>query len=218
MGDEDIIRRRLMIDGDGTGDVRQLMMYMKSFIKWCGSDDTPQESQNQYDRLLTQLAGIEHSSVKWKGIIDMNELEIKHYDALREETNENVKKACVAIEDAKKELEDARQVRRNRLEYDALAKLIKEHPPRSDTANKLALLNQQLQSLKSKRDSLDEKLSLRRKQLHVLVTSLYQLKQTLHYDSTPIQDGDSTKRPVVDLTGPTDVVDLTSSMEVDASS
>ncbi|XP_064102397.1 THO complex subunit 7 homolog [Macrobrachium nipponense] len=215
MGDEDIIRRRLMIDGDGTGDVRQLMMFMKAFIKWCGSDDTSQESQNQYDRLLTQLAGIEHSSLKWKGIIDMNELEIKHYDGLREETSKNVKKACVAIEDAKQELEEARQVRRNRLEYDALAKLIKEHPPRSDTADKLTLLNQQLQSLKAKRDSLEEKLSLRRKQLHVLVTSLYQLKQTLHDDSTPVHDADAGKRPLVDLADSPVVVDLTSTQEMD---
>lgn len=211
MGDEEIIRRRLMIDGDGTGDVRQLMMFMKAFIKWCGSDDAPQESQIQHDRLLTQLAAIEHSSVKWRSIVDMNEVEIQHYDVLRDETSENVKKANIAIDDAKQELEEARQVRRNRLEYDVLARLIKEHPPRSDTANKLALLNQQLQSLKAKRDSLEEKLSLRRKQLHVLVTSLYQLKQTLQYDTTPVQDGDAAKRGVVDLTNNTaDVVDLTS--------
>ncbi|KAK7069043.1 THO complex subunit 7 [Halocaridina rubra] len=210
MGDDDIIRRRLMIDGEGTGDVRQMMMFMKSFIKWCTSDDTSQESQIQHDRLLTQLAATEHSSLKWKSIIDMNEIEIKHYDALRDETSENVKKACLAIEDAKQELEEARQVRRNRLEYDALARLIKEHPPRSDTANKLADLNQQLQSLKAKRDSLEEKLSLRRKQLHVLVTSLYQLKQTLQYDTTPMHDGESKRSSdTIDLTGSTAVVDLT---------
>ena len=66
----------------------------------------------------------------------------------RDETSKNVKKACTAIDDAKQELEEARQVRRNRLEYDALAKLIKEHPPRSDTADKLSHLNQQLHALK----------------------------------------------------------------------
>lgn len=40
---EEIIRRRLMIDGDGTGDARIMMMFMKQFIKWCSTDDTPQE-------------------------------------------------------------------------------------------------------------------------------------------------------------------------------
>lgn len=67
---------------------------------------------------------------------------------LRDETSTNVEEACIAIGEAKQELEEARQVRRNRLEYDALARLIKEHPPRSDTANKLACLTQQLHSLK----------------------------------------------------------------------
>ncbi|KAK8742801.1 hypothetical protein OTU49_001678 [Cherax quadricarinatus] len=204
MGDEEIIRRRLMIDGDGTGDARVMMMFMKHFIKWCSTDDSPQESQNQYDRLLTQLASIEHSSLKWRSIIDMNQEEIQHYELLRDETSKNVKEACIAIEEAKEELEEARQVRRNRLEYDALARLIKEHPPRSDTANKLAHLTQQLHSLKSKRDQLEEKLSLRRKQLHVLVTSLHQLKQTLLIDNSPPQDDDELciVDEIIDLTAP----------------
>ncbi|KAK4326391.1 hypothetical protein Pmani_003107 [Petrolisthes manimaculis] len=190
MGDEEIIRRRLMIDGDGTGDARVMMMFIKQIIKWCSTDDTPQESQNQFDRLQTQLAAIEHSSLKWKSIVDMNNGEINNYELLRDETSANVEKACVAIEEAKQELEEARQVRRNRLEYDALARLIKEHPPRSDTANKLAHLTHQLHSLKSKRDQLDEKLSLRRKQLHVLVTSLHQLRQTLHHDTASARTDD----------------------------
>ncbi|XP_063592139.1 THO complex subunit 7 homolog [Penaeus indicus] len=149
MGDEEIIRRRLMIDGDGTGDARVMMMFMKSFIKWCSTDDSPQECQNQFDRLLTQLASIEHSSLKWKAIVGMNQEEIKHYELLRDETSRSVEDAYVAIGIAKQELEEARQVRRNRLEYDALARLIKEHPPRSDTANKLAHLTQHLHSLKA---------------------------------------------------------------------
>ncbi|XP_045605637.1 THO complex subunit 7 homolog [Procambarus clarkii] len=215
MGDEEIIRRRLMIDGDGTGDARVMMMFMKHFIKWCSTDDSPQESQNQHDRLLTQLAAIEHSSLKWRSIVDMNREEIQHYELLREETNTNVKEACIAIGAAKQELEEARQVRRNRLEYDALARLIKEHPPRSDTANKLAHLTQQLHSLKSKRDQLEEKVGLRRKQLHVLVTSLHQLKQTLLLDNSPSRDNDPCIfEEIIDLTAPPPTVDLTaSSME-----
>ncbi|XP_071524718.1 THO complex subunit 7 homolog [Panulirus ornatus] len=212
MGDEEIIRRRLMIDGDGTGDARVMMMFMKHFIKWCSTDDSPQESQNQYDRLLTQLAAIEHSSLKCKSIVDMNQEEIQHYELLRDETSTNVEEACIAIGDAKQELEEARQVRRNRLEYDALARLIKEHPPRSDTANKLAHLTQQLHSLKSKRDQLEEKLSLRRKQLHVLVTSLHQLKQTLLHDNSSAGDFESCViDEVIDLTSATPIVDLSGS-------
>merc|ERR1712105_191418 len=154
-------------------------MFMKSFIKWCAADDTPEDSQNSMDKLLTQLGSIDHSSMKWRTIVDMSKDEIENYNTLREETGVNVEDAGLALEGAKNQLEDARQVRRNRLEYDALARLIKEHPPRSDTANKLSDLRQELSSLKSNRDQLEEKLSLRRKQLHVLVTALHQLQATL---------------------------------------
>lgn len=41
---EDVIRRRLLIDGDGTGDDRRLNVLLKSFIKWCNTKyDSPVE-------------------------------------------------------------------------------------------------------------------------------------------------------------------------------
>ena len=36
---EEVIRRRLMIDGDGTGDDRRLNMFLKNLTKWAMSDD-----------------------------------------------------------------------------------------------------------------------------------------------------------------------------------
>jgi hypothetical protein len=38
---EDVIRRRLLIDGDGTGDDRRLNVLLKSFIKWCNATNEP---------------------------------------------------------------------------------------------------------------------------------------------------------------------------------
>jgi hypothetical protein len=38
---EDVIRRRLLIDGDGTGDDRRLNVLLKSFIKWCNASNEP---------------------------------------------------------------------------------------------------------------------------------------------------------------------------------
>ena len=61
---------------------------------------------------------------------------------------ENVDDADVEIDKKKQELEEARQVRRNRMEYDSLAKSIKEHPPRSETAVKLEDLTKELNGLK----------------------------------------------------------------------
>ncbi|XP_076028624.1 THO complex subunit 7 isoform X2 [Oratosquilla oratoria] len=181
-----------------------MTMFMKQFVKWCDSDEPLQESQNQCDRLQAHLASINNSAMKWKAIVEMNQLEVEQYDQLRKETCGAVENAKVSIDSAKQELEEAKRVRLNRMEYDALARLIKEHPPRSDTANKLAHLTQELHSLKNKRDQLEEKLSLRRKQLHVLVTALHQLQYTLSRDP---QDVSTSSEEVIDLTGP-QIIDL----------
>lgn len=41
---EDVIKRRLLIDADGTGDDRRLNVLMKSFIIWCNTSDTPENT------------------------------------------------------------------------------------------------------------------------------------------------------------------------------
>lgn len=41
---ETVIKRRLLIDGDGTGDDRRLNVLLKSFIKWSNTKDTPENT------------------------------------------------------------------------------------------------------------------------------------------------------------------------------
>lgn len=42
---EDVIRRRLLIDGDGTGDDRRLNVLLKTLIKWCNTTDEKPEDR-----------------------------------------------------------------------------------------------------------------------------------------------------------------------------
>lgn len=41
---ENVIKRRLLIDGDGTGDDRRLNVLLRSFIKWTNTNDTPENT------------------------------------------------------------------------------------------------------------------------------------------------------------------------------
>lgn len=45
---EDVIRRRLLIDGDGTGDDRRLNVLLKTLIKWCNSTDEKHEDRLEF--------------------------------------------------------------------------------------------------------------------------------------------------------------------------
>uniref|UniRef100_A0A2P2I2U6 THO complex subunit 7 homolog n=1 Tax=Hirondellea gigas TaxID=1518452 RepID=A0A2P2I2U6_9CRUS len=203
MGDEEIIRRRLLIDGEGTGDARMMTKFTKSLVKWCFSEDNPEESQLQYERLLTSLASVEQSATKWDNILQMNSLQIQHYEEIKTETVGAVTDAQSELEGAKAELSKAREFKNHSLQYHALAKLIQEHPPRSPTAHKLENLSSSLEKCKASRNELDDKLNLRKKQLHVLFTALQQLQTSLAADQakeTEDQEDLEVITPVVDLT------------------
>lgn len=40
---DEVIRKRLLIDGDGAGDDRRINVLLKSVTKWCNSTGTPEE-------------------------------------------------------------------------------------------------------------------------------------------------------------------------------
>ena len=47
---DEVIRKRLLIDGDGAGDDRRINVLLKSFTKWCTSPNAPEEG---WARLFT---------------------------------------------------------------------------------------------------------------------------------------------------------------------
>ena len=71
--EEEVMRMRLLVDGDGLGDDRRLKMMLKALVKWCNSDNEDQASCEQtYQRMLTQLASIEWSMSKSRQAEAMN--------------------------------------------------------------------------------------------------------------------------------------------------
>ena len=40
--EEDVMKMRLLVDGDGTGDDRRLNMLLKTLIKWCNTEEDQQ--------------------------------------------------------------------------------------------------------------------------------------------------------------------------------
>lgn len=142
---EEVIRRRLLIDGDGTGDDRRINMLLKSFIKWINSPDV---DNTLHERMLSQLAQCEFAQKKSRLVSNMSQEELQSYEQLSKEIEVQIEKAKEDIEKTKVELQDAKRVRKNRIEYDVLAKVISEQPDRLDTDMKLATLRQELDSLK----------------------------------------------------------------------
>ncbi|XP_076167874.1 THO complex subunit 7 [Ptiloglossa arizonensis] len=185
MSDEEVIRRRLLIDGDGTGDDRRINMLLKSFIKWINSPDL---DNTLHERMLSQLAQCEFAQRKSRLVSNMSQEELKSYEQLSKEIEIQIEEAKRNIEKTKTELQDAKRVRKNRIEYDVLAKVINEQPDRVETNLKLATLREELDKLKEKSEQLEHKLEMRRKQFHVLISSIHSLQGMLNERNEEIMD------------------------------
>ncbi|MEE6501901.1 hypothetical protein FKM82_004354 [Ascaphus truei] len=180
--DDEVIRKRLLIDGDGAGDDRRINLMVKSFIKWCNSGGTQEDGYSQYQRMLSTLSQCEFSMGKTLLVHDMNLREMENYEKIYFDIESSIAAAHEKISECKKQILQAKRIRKNRQEYDALAKVIQHHPDRHETLKQLEALGKELQQLSRTKENVEDKLELRRKQFHVLLSTIHELQQTLEND------------------------------------
>jgi len=189
---------RLLVDGDGLGDDRRLNMLLKALVKWCSSEnEDPSSCEQSYQRMLTQLSSIEWSMAKSRQAEAMNNAEQKQYGKVHSKVEEGIIKAKAEIEETKQELVEAKLLRKNRMEYDALAKVIQSHPDRDSSTTRLETVREELGQLEEREKQLQEKLETRKKQFHLLVSSIHQMQDLLAEDEeeNPTKTGSRSKSP-----------------------
>ncbi|XP_055638813.1 THO complex subunit 7 homolog [Toxorhynchites rutilus septentrionalis] len=179
MSDEEVIRRRLQIDGDGTGDDRRLNDLLKTFVKWCNSNDSSENNQAIHDRLLAQLAQCEFAMKKSDFTAKMMQQELKNYATISDTIETGIETAKVQIIQSKESLVLAKKIRKNRMEYDVLAKIINQQPDRKNTIKELEMLKDELDRLQEKKASLERKLDTKKKDFTVLMRSIVELQNKL---------------------------------------
>ncbi|KAG7319229.1 hypothetical protein KOW79_017703 [Hemibagrus wyckioides] len=194
--DDEVIRKRLLIDGDGAGDDRRINVLLKSFIKWCHSNVTPEEGFAQYQRMLGTLSQCEFSMGKTLLVYNMNLMEMENYEKIYTDIEQSISAAHEKIAECKKEIQRAKRIRKNRQEYDALAKVIQQHPDRHQTMEQLEALDKELQQLSQIKENVEDKLELRKKQFHVLLSTIQELQQTLENDEKMESDETSQESPM----------------------
>lgn len=104
-------------------------------------------SQVLHDRMLAQLAQCEFAVTKSRLSALMSAAELQNYENLSRQIETGIEAAKQDIESTKFEFQDAKTVRKNRIEYDVLAKVINEQPDRKETDEKLSQLRKELGSL-----------------------------------------------------------------------
>ncbi|KAK1902088.1 THO complex subunit 7 like [Dissostichus eleginoides] len=162
--DDEVIRKRLLIDGDGAGDDRRINVLLKSFTKWCNSPGTPEEGFTQYQRVMATLGQCEFSMGKTLMVYDMNLREMENYEKIYTNIEQNITSSTMLwlrlssnIQTDMKHLSSWKRLTKNSSSY--------------------------------------AKLELRKKQFHVLLSTIQELQQTLENDEKSDND-DNQESPV----------------------
>ncbi len=141
------------------------------------------ENMKEYAKLVSTLVQCEWIDGKSKLVQEMNAREAENYEKVFANIKDEIAKAERDIKETKEELVRARRIRRNRLEYDAMAKVINQNEDRATTSQKIDDVKAELERLKATEASLEEKLEERKKQFHVLVQSIHNLQALLDEDN-----------------------------------
>lgn len=118
-------------------------------------------SQTQ-DRILTQLSQCEFSVLKSELSEQMIDEELKNYKKVSDNIAERIEMVKDQIEQQKEQLVTAKEIRRNKLEYSSLARLIKEEPDRKEIIKKHETLKEELQKQDEQFDKVNKILENRR--------------------------------------------------------
>ena len=101
---------------------------------------------------------------------------------LLKDIQKEITEAQEEIANCKVELQNAKRIRKNRQEYDSLARVIETHPDRKQSQAETDQLKEEISSLEQTKIKLARKLDTRAKQLHALVHSVHVLQQILDED------------------------------------
>uniref|UniRef100_A0A6M2DLQ1 Putative tho complex subunit 7 n=1 Tax=Xenopsylla cheopis TaxID=163159 RepID=A0A6M2DLQ1_XENCH len=197
MSEEEVIRRRLLLDGDGTGDDRRLNILFKTMLKWCNGTEDSEECCATHDKMLAQLSQCEYAVIKSKLAADMTASELYHYGSMLAAIEKSIGDVRLRIEQNKEGLKVAKTIRYNRMQYDSMAQIITEHPDRQATQEQLDHLSAEIDLLNKKNRSYQECFDERKKEFNVFVTSLHHLLAML----VPVSDNMS-------LDGFEDIIDM----------
>lgn len=114
--------------------------------------------------------------------------ELENYKCISKAIDGGIEHAKVQIAQNKDNLVIAKKIRKNRMEYDVLAKVISQQPDRKETMAKLESLKNELDTLKESRTELIEKLESRRNDFTVLMRSIQELQSKLDGDDVIASD------------------------------
>jgi THO complex subunit 7 len=197
INEDDLIKKRLLFEGDSGNEDRLVNKLIKTFVKFSHSsslnpqtikinseatNESEENQENVYEQIIASLSHAEFGLLRNQFILDMNKLEQDKYEVLYKKINSEIERATKKIVESKKDLQEARKIRKNRQEYDILARQILNYSNRSEMQAKIKALEDKVELLKKQENEYDRKIDLRRKQFSVVLQSLSTMKNLIEND------------------------------------
>ncbi|KAF6772030.1 hypothetical protein AHF37_09550 [Paragonimus kellicotti] len=200
VSDDEIIKRKLLVEGESGNDDRRLTLLLKNYLRWVASDDVGDVGFETFQALIGSVNQCENAMEQSALVLSMNQEQLNQYSELFKKIKTDMENAKVRMDECKEELRTAKIIRKNRREYDSLAKIIAEHPERDVTLDGFSIFSQkvskveesQLQRLQELDKEYDRKIALRKKQFHLFLFALNGLQKIIEEDesSSPVVTDD----------------------------
>jgi len=172
--EENIIRQRL-IAKEPTLKLKKITQKFLNFASSQSSD----ECTKIYHELLGMLLQFQFNVSKDQIVANTSEREIDYYDKLYQERTRDIERVKTEIAQLKIELDKEKQIRKNKEEYESLAKIINDYPTRSETEKEISELKRGLEALEDESSSLNTKIELRSKQFQLFLHAVQELQTEL---------------------------------------
>jgi len=174
--DEEIARRKLLLDGDARGDGRRIQELIKCFFKWISLPiDQEEKREAIYGRILLLMDDCELAMNRSFQMMLVNNKELEKYESQIFKMEENIEQASKNIECLKEELRKRKIDVMYKKQYEALIHEISSYPSRNVAVDRLSHLEDDVKRLVDEKTNLESQLDHQRKKLNELLAVVDEL-------------------------------------------
>ncbi|XP_050306406.1 THO complex subunit 7 homolog [Anthonomus grandis grandis] len=178
-GDDSIIPRKLLFDGDGTGEDKKLQFLIKTLYTWAAKENDPQTDQDVFMKLQGLLFDMKLRKKQRDLARKCTQTQIDKFQNTYKIFEDKVKEINGDIEHQQGLVKRAQLVKQHFVECEFLVKAINQEPSRHDLERDIKRLREEIGELKREKNILDDKWNARIKQCQVLSTSANALRSIL---------------------------------------
>ncbi|KAJ3133049.1 hypothetical protein HK101_004499 [Irineochytrium annulatum] len=183
VSEDTILKNRLLFD---TRPLKKCIRRFQTFKRLVevGRDETAWRPQ--LDQFLVDLETFQYGLVKHQLVHDMNRRELDNYKAEQRKIEQDITRTTQEIEELKGDLEAEQVVRKNKLQYDEIAKDINKLPSRARSIENAKVLKNDIRVLEAEKRRLLAAMDLRRNMFATVMQALNTMKDTIAADNDAV--------------------------------